>query len=97
MSYNVFAASVIPVAVRAQAQSSPKQASGASTNGGDAGLSEIVVTAQRRSEARQKVPMAITAITPETAATLNITDVSRYWGQGDCIRTDCQGILRAGR
>ena len=40
-------------------------------------VAEIVVTAQRREESLQKVPMAITAITPETAERQNIRTVEQ--------------------
>lgn len=44
--------------------------------GGDA-VVDIVVTAQRKSENLQDVPLAITAVTGETLAQKNITDVTR--------------------
>ncbi len=40
------------------------------------GIEEIVVTAQKRSENLQKVPIAITAFTSETLARKGITDIS---------------------
>jgi iron complex outermembrane recepter protein len=41
------------------------------------GIEEIVVTARKRSENLQKVPIAITAFTPDTLAQKGITDVSQ--------------------
>lgn len=40
-------------------------------------IDEIVVTAQKRSENLQRVPIAITAFTPETLAQKGVTDVSQ--------------------
>jgi len=45
-------------------------------NAGAQGLQDIVVTAQRRSERLQKVPIAVTAVTPETMQTLGLKDIS---------------------
>ncbi|MDX3910592.1 MAG: TonB-dependent receptor [Sphingobium sp.] len=42
---------------------------------GSAGAADIVVTAQRRSESLQKVPIAVTAITAETLGERGISDV----------------------
>lgn len=42
---------------------------------GDAGLGEIVVTAQRRSESLQKVPIAITAVTAEALNARGVNDI----------------------
>ena len=41
-----------------------------------AALEEIVVTAQKRSESLQDVPIAVTAFTGESMATLGITNAS---------------------
>ena len=42
------------------------------------GIEEIVVTAQRRSESIQNVPISITALTSETLTQLNITTFDDY-------------------
>jgi len=55
----------------AQAQVSTPAAAEASTEGG---VEEIVVTAQKRSENLQSVPIAISAVTAERAAKLGVTD-----------------------
>jgi iron complex outermembrane receptor protein len=53
------------------AQTSPPAAAAQ----GSGGLEEIVVTAQRRSENVQNVPIAITAFTSETLQARNLTDI----------------------
>ena len=45
-----------------------------------AGLEEIVVTAQRRAENKQEIPLSVTAVTAEQLADRNITDVSQMEG-----------------
>ena len=62
-------------ALPALAQSAPATAPGANTST-TGGLEEIVVTAQKRSENLQKVPIAITAFTNETLERKGITDIS---------------------
>src|SRR4051794_35748862 len=54
---------------QAQAQASPASLSAAE----QAGISDIVVTAQRRAEANQTVPIAITAFSPERLERNNVT------------------------
>ena len=51
----------------------------AGESGGEeqAGVEEIVVTAQRREERLQRVPLSITAVTGEALKNANITDVTR--------------------
>jgi len=44
------------------------------------GLEEIVVTAQRRAENKQEIPVSVTAVTAEQLADRNITDVSQMEG-----------------
>ena len=56
----------------------PVQAAAATTESG--GIEEIVVTAQRRTERLENVPMSMTALTPdalEKASVVNIRDISR--------------------
>ncbi len=43
----------------------------------DGGLGDIVVTAQRREESLQRVPLSITAVTGEELKRANVTDVTR--------------------
>ena len=44
--------------------------------GGEGGLAEIVVTAQRRAENLQNVPIAITAASGEALATARVENIS---------------------
>ncbi|MBT0670117.1 TonB-dependent receptor [Novosphingobium profundi] len=46
-----------------------------------AGLQEIIVTAQRRAESAQDVPIAITAVTADALQAKGLTDVSQIGGQ----------------
>jgi len=71
----------ISLAVAAVLSSCAAAASADETTAGELGISEIVVTAQRRSESIQDVPITIQAITGEQLAQLNVTtfdDVLRY-------------------
>src|SRR3569833_1334900 len=45
---------------------------------GDTGFAEITVTAQRRSESIQKVPISMQAFTAETLQQLNVTTLDDY-------------------
>ncbi len=45
-----------------------------------AGLEQIVVTAQRRAENQQEIPVSVTAVTSEQLAERNITDISQMEG-----------------
>ncbi len=45
-----------------------------------AGLEEIVVTAQRRAENKQEIPVSVTAVTAEQLADRNVTDISQMEG-----------------
>ncbi|OCC22901.1 hypothetical protein MB02_14115 [Croceicoccus estronivorus] len=64
-------ASVAGAAVAVSTPSLAQTTEGASET---SGLGEIIVTAQRREERNQDVPIAITAFTPETLQKNNITD-----------------------
>ena len=71
----------ISLAVAAVLSSCAAAASADETPAGELGISEIVVTAQRRSESIQDVPITIQAITGEQLAQLNVTtfdDVLKY-------------------
>jgi iron complex outermembrane receptor protein len=65
----IVAAIGAPILCNAQAEETASQASG-----GVHELDEIVVTAQRRSERLQDVPIAVTAISGETADVLGVRD-----------------------
>lgn len=66
------ACALIPGAVRAEeAAAAPQQT----------GLQEIVVTAQKRSESAQKVPIAITAISAGALAAKGLSDISQIGSQ----------------
>ncbi len=60
----------------ALAQSSATPAEDAASATEDEGLAEIVVTAQRRSENLQRVPLAISAVNAEELANAGVTDVT---------------------
>lgn len=82
-----------PAAPTAPATSSPQTApaasgpeTGAQAVAADAaaqngGLADIVVTAQRRSESAQNVPIAITAITSEALQAKGLSDIAAIGGQ----------------
>lgn len=64
----------------ALAQAAGSASAGAVAQGDDAGLSDIIVTAQRRSESARTVPIAISAFNSDTikqAAILDVLDLQR--------------------
>lgn len=61
----------------AQAQNAPTPAATPTTVQPGGGIEEIVVTAQKRSENLQRVPIAITAFTSETLQRKGITDIAQ--------------------
>ena len=65
-----------PTTSSSQGVSDPAAAEASNAAPGEA-ISDIVVTAQRRGENLQDVPLAITAVSGETLAQKNITDVTR--------------------
>ncbi|SFR89779.1 TonB-dependent receptor [Sphingomonas jatrophae] len=69
---------LLPAAAYAQtaADTVPPPPAAAAPPTEPAGLADIVVTAQRRSEALQRTPLAITAITAATIETRRITDAT---------------------
>ncbi|MGF7148185.1 iron complex outermembrane receptor protein [Sphingomonas zeicaulis] len=55
-------------------------------------LSDIVVTAQRREESLQKVPVAVTAIGAEAIDTLRVTNVKNLAGLAPSLQIQTQGL-----
>jgi len=64
----------------------------ASESEGLAGLQEIVVTAQRRAESLQKVPVAVTAISSEQLENLRVTNVKNLAGLAPSLQIQNQGL-----
>ncbi len=81
-------AGVSLLATAAVAQDTAPQASGSDM----AGLEEIVVTAQRRAESLQKVPVAVTAISSEQLDTLRVTNVKNLAGLAPSLQIQTQGL-----
>jgi iron complex outermembrane receptor protein len=80
-----------PLAARAQtaAQAAPAAAAAPS----DTSTQEIVVTAQKRSERLQDVPVAITALSGSQLAASNITDLRQLVNVAPALRMDQTGIF----
>ncbi len=79
----VIAAAVVGAAGhadRALAQAAPPVTASAETSGGE--LSEIVVTANHREETNQTVPIAIAAMSGDTATKLGVTNLESF---GDAV------------
>lgn len=55
-------------------------------------LSDIVVTAQRREESLQDVPVAVTAISAEQLGQMRVTNVSSLSGMAPSLQIQTQGI-----
>ena len=66
---------LLPAALPAQTATTGAGASGAAAQPESAGLQEVVVTARRRSENLQDVPITVSAVTANTIQTLDITNV----------------------
>ncbi len=58
---------------------------------GEVGLTDIVVTAQRREENLQKVPVAVTAISGEQLDQLRVTNVKNLAGLAPSLQIQTQG------
>ena len=56
------------------------------------GLADIVVTAQRREESLQKVPVAVTAISSEQIDQLRVTNVKNLAGVAPSLQVNNQGL-----
>jgi len=75
-SWTAIAAGLMLTAIPAHAQTvSPPEPQAAA----DEGITDIVVTAQRRSESIQEVPVAVTAFSAEDMERANIKDVGSYF------------------
>jgi iron complex outermembrane receptor protein len=59
---------------------------------GSTGLAEIVVTAQRREESLQKVPVAVTAISSAQIDQLRVTNVKNLAGIAPSLQINNQGL-----
>jgi len=74
-SHAIFLSSSSIVMAASLAGIAPAYAAAEEAESADITANEIIVTAQRRSESLRKVPIAVTAITPETIENVNITTV----------------------
>ncbi|WP_197423705.1 TonB-dependent receptor [Novosphingobium sp. CCH12-A3] len=63
----------------------------AETTGQSASVQEIIVTAQRREESLQKVPVAVTAIGTEQLEALRVTSVRNLAGLAPSLQFNAQG------
>jgi hypothetical protein len=66
-----------PTAAMAQDTATDAQDTAAEPEANDAGIKEIVVTAQRREERLQDVPLSITAISGEEIRNADVRDITR--------------------
>ena len=57
------------------------------------GLAEIVVTAQKRSESAQQVPIAISAVTAEALQSKGLTDIASISGQAPNVTLKSSGVF----
>lgn len=71
-----FVAAMAAVPAGAQDAQATAEATTDESTAGD-GIGDIVVTAQRREESLQRVPLSITAVTGEELKNANVTDVTR--------------------
>src|SRR4051812_29176966 len=66
-----------PPSASDEAQAASGQADANQTASADAGPTDIIVTAQRRSESLQRVPVSVTALTAETITSRNLNDLTQ--------------------
>ena len=83
-------------ALGATALSSPVYAQSAvsTTNAGGSGVEEIIVTAQKREQNLQDVPIAISALSPAYLEKREITSISNLSGLAPNLKVDTAGANR---
>ncbi|HQS69161.1 MAG: TonB-dependent receptor [Novosphingobium sp. 17-62-8] len=85
-SLSLLALATLPAAAMAQQEQIPQtQADDTVTTGG---LSEIIVTAQKRSESIQSVPISIAAVGGETLSAMNVTTLQALQGAVPNVQID---------
>jgi len=85
----------IALATPAWAQTGPAAApapQGGGADGTEGGLADIVVTAQRREENLQNVPVAVTALSSEALDNARVTNVNNLSGYAPNLQVTNQGI-----
>jgi iron complex outermembrane receptor protein len=87
---SILAAGALALAPVAQAEENAAEAQ-AETTGQSASVQEIIVTAQRREESLQKVPVAVTAIGSQQLEALRVTSVRNLAGLAPSLQFNAQG------
>ncbi|WP_380873991.1 hypothetical protein ACFB49_45090 [Sphingomonas sp. DBB INV C78] len=78
-------------ALAAEATAVSAAAAPAVEGAADGGLEDIVVTAQRREESLQSVPVAVTAVGSETLAALRVANIRNLSGLAPSLQVTAQG------
>lgn len=88
-------------AAAAQAQTAPQANAAEAEDGASAGIGEIVVTAQKRSESAQKTAAAVTAVTGEQLVSTGVADLravqtlvpgARFQQEGNSTQVFLRGV-----
>ena len=87
---SILAAGALALAPVAQAEENAAEAQ-AETTGQSASVQESIVTAQRREESLQKVPVAVTAIGSQQLEALRVTSVRNLAGLAPSLQFNAQG------
>ncbi|WP_292934595.1 MULTISPECIES: TonB-dependent receptor [unclassified Novosphingobium] len=88
---SILALGVIGLAPAAWANEAPADDQQASPAGSQTSIQEIIVTAQRREESLQKVPVAVTAIGSEQLEALRVNSVRNLAGLAPSLQLNTQG------
>lgn len=91
---SILAASTLALAPMAHAEETAAEDAAAEepqASGQSASVQEIIVTAQRREESLQKVPVAVTAIGTEQLEALRVTSVRNLAGLSPSLQFNAQG------